>query len=811
MRTATLTILAICATASSSSAESVPYRMPPRAIADIADALPTPQVVLDPTGTWLLVLEHEALASMADLSKEELRLAGIRLNPATNARSRRDVAVRAELLRVADGSPRSIQGLPPAPRIDDVSFSPDGALFAFTHTTEDGLELWVGDVGTATVKRVLSGLNGVFDDIYHWRPDSRGLLARTVPRNRGAAPAAPSIPEGPVVQETSGETAAAWTYQDLLESPHDEDLFEHYGTAQIAEVDLDGRTTVVGAPALASRAEPSPDGKLLLVERLERPFSYLVPYSRFGKSVEIWERSGKLVREVARVPLAENVPLGRNAVPLGPRAIQWRPDEDATLFWVEAQDGGDPKADASVRDKLFSFGAPFDSEPRELASLGLRFGDAFWGSGRLAVVREWWWADRRERLWKLDTAPSGTSPKVLFDYSYEDRYNVPGTPMVEKDARGFEVLTTADSGRTIFLTAEGASPEGDRPFVDALDVESGKTTRIFHSEAPYYEEPVGFVDVDSRKLLTRRESAEEPPNYYVRDLARSANDVQALTKFPHPYPGLVGATRELVRYPRADGVQLTATLHLPPGYSRGQERLPVFVWAYPIEFKSADAAGQVTESPYRFPRIGWGSPLYWLTQGWAIMENATMPIVGEGNAEPNDTYVEQLVASAQAAVDEAVRRGVADPERAAIGGHSYGAFMTANLLAHSDIFRAGVARSGAYNRTLTPFGFQSEQRTFWEAPEVYFKMSPFMHADRIDEPILLVHGEADNNSGTFPIQSQRFFHALKGHGAKARLVLLPHESHGYRGRESVMHMLWEMNEWLEKYVKNAPPRKATSN
>jgi dipeptidyl aminopeptidase/acylaminoacyl peptidase len=809
MKSATLTILALCATASPSFAESVPYRMPPKAIADIADALPTPQVVLDPTGTWLLVLEHPALASMADLSNEELRLAGIRLNPSTNARSRRDVGIRAELLRVADASTRSIQGLPGAPRIDDVSFSPDGAYFAFTHTTDDGMELWVGDVATATAKRVAAGLNGVFDDIYHWRSDGRGLVTRIVPANRGAAPAAPGVPLGPIVQETSGENAAAWTYQDLLESPHDEDLFEHYGSAQIVELDIDGRTTMVGAPTLASRAEPSPDGKLLLVERLERPFSYLVPYSRFGKSVEIWERSGKLVREVARVPLAENVPLGRNAVPLGPRAIQWRPDEDATLFWVEAQDGGDPKAQVAVRDKVFSFGAPFDSEPREVASLGLRFGDAFWGEGHLAVIREWWWADRRERLWRLDPLPDAPGPKLLFDYSYEDRYNVPGIPMVEKNARGFEVLSTADAGKTIFLTAEGASPEGDRPFVDALDVESGKTTRIFHSEAPYYEEPVAFVDVDSRKLLTRRESAEEPPNYYVRTL--SSDGLQVLTKFPHPYPGLVGATKELVRYPRADGVQLTATLHLPPGYTRGQERLPVFVWAYPIEFKSADAAGQVTESPYRFPRISWGSPLYWLTQGWAILENATMPIVGEGNEEPNDTYVQQLVASAQAAVDEAVRRGVADPERAAVGGHSYGGFMTANLLAHSDIFRAGVARSGAYNRTLTPFGFQSEQRTFWEAPEVYFKMSPFMHADRIDEPILLIHGEADNNSGTFPIQSQRLFHALKGHGAKARLVLLPHESHGYRGRESVMHTLWEMNDWLEKYVKNAPPRKGTSN
>jgi len=788
---------------SSSFAESVPYRMPPKAIADIADAAPTPEVLLDPRGAWLLVIEHPALASLADLSREELRLAGIRFHPSTNARSRRDFGIRAQLVSVADGSSRAIQGLPESPRIDDASFSPDGSHFAFTNTTNDGMELWVVEVATASATRVASGLNGVFEESYHWRSDGSGLVVRTVSPSRGAAPAAPSVPEGPVVQETRGETAAAWTYQDLLESPHDEDLFEFYGTAQVVEVGFDGRATPLGAPALVSRSEPSPDGSLLLIERLERPFSYLVPHDRFARRVEIWDRLGKLVREVARTPLAENVPLGRNAVPLGPRSVQWRPDEDATLFWVEAQDGGDPKAAASVRDKMFSYGAPFDSEPRELASLGLRFGEAFFGDG-VAVVREWWWADRRERLWKLDP-----EPKLLFDYSYEDRYGVPGKPMVEKNARGLDVLLTADAGRTIFLTAEGASPEGDRPFVDALDLVSGKATRIFHSEAPYYEEPVAFVDVDTRKLLTRRESATEPPNYFVRVLPEG--DPRALTRFPHPYPGLVGATRELVRYERPDGVELSATLHLPPGYTLEKGRLSVFVWAYPIEFKSADAASQVTESPYRFPRINWGSPLYWLTQGWAIMENATMPIVGEGNAEPNDTYVEQLVASARAAVDEGVRRGVADPERAAIGGHSYGAFMTANLLAHSDIFRAGVARSGAYNRTLTPFGFQSEQRTFWEAPEVYFKMSPFMNANRIDEPILLIHGEADNNSGTFPIQSQRLFHALKGLGAKTRLVLLPHESHGYRGRESVMHTLWEMNDWLEKYVKNAPPRKATSN
>jgi dipeptidyl aminopeptidase/acylaminoacyl peptidase len=787
-------------------AQSIPYRTPPQAIVAIADAEPTPGVVLDPTRKWLLLLERRAMPDIRELAQEELRLAGIRINPETNGRSRRDTAYGMKLVSVADGSERAIEGLPAEARIDDVRFSPDGSHVAFTQTGESGIELWLADVASARARKLLDGLNGIFDP-FDWRSDSRSLVAKVVPKDRGRAPEAPRVPEGPIVQETTGEAAAAWTYQDLLETPHDEALFAHYGSAELVEAGVDGATIALGKASLIDRAEPSPDGKFVLVSHVERPFSYLVPHSRFGRRVEVWDRSGTLVREVARLPLAENVPLGRNAVPTGPRDIGWRPDEDASLHWVEAQDGGDPRQPASVRDKLYTFAAPFDGEPAEILSLGLRLGEVYWGSAAGALVREWWWADRHERIWKLGF--EGKKAEVLFDYSYEDRYNVPGTPLLETTARGTVALLTANDGRTVFLSAEGASPEGSRPFVDALDLETGEKTRLFHSEGPYYEYPLAFLDVSGRKLLTRRESTEEPPNYFARDL--ETNELRALTSFPHPYPGLVGATRELVRYQRPDGVTLTATLHLPPRYSSSQGALPLIVWAYPREYKSADAAAQVRESPYRFSRVSWGSPLYWLTQGYAIMDDAAMPIVGEGDEEPNDTYVEQLVASAQAAVDEAARRGVADPDRAAIGGHSYGAFMTANLLAHSDIFRAGIARSGAYNRTLTPFGFQSEQRTFWEAPETYFTMSPFMHAHRIHEPILLVHGEADNNSGTFPIQSQRLFHALKGHGAKARLVLLPHESHGYRARESVLHTLWETNEWLEKYVKNAPPRAPTSN
>jgi dipeptidyl aminopeptidase/acylaminoacyl peptidase len=361
---------------------------------------------------------------------------------------------------------------------------------------------------------------------------------------------------------------------------------------------------------------------------------------------------------------------------------------------------------------------------------------------------------------------------------------------------------TADNGETVYLSGLGASPEGNRPFVRRMNLGTGRTEEVFRSEAPYYEIPIDFLDVDRGLLLTRRETNDDPPNYYLRDL--NAGTVEALTDFPHPYSQFADIQKEAIQYQRDDGVTLTATLYLPAGYDAERDGpLPAFIWAYPVEFKSADAAGQRTDSPYQFKRVSYQGAVPWVARGYAILDDASMPIVGEGDEEPNDSFREQLVSNARAAIDEGVRRGVVDPNRVAVGGHSYGAFMTANLLAHSDLFAAGIARSGAYNRTLTPFGFQREERLFWEAPDIYFGMSPFMHADKVNEPILLIHGEADNNSGTFPIQSQRFYNAIKGLGGIARLVLLPAESHGYASRESIMHMLWEMDSWLEKYVKLA--------
>jgi len=797
-----LLLLFVSATAQEPTLSKLHYQMPPKAIADLVDAPRSPVVSVSPDQKWMLLLKYPALTSIEDLSRPELRLAGLRINPRTNGPSREWYFNEMMFKKISNGTEHEISGLPESPKITNINWSPDGKWIAFTISHNDRLELWAAEVKSGQAAPVLPHpLNAAYGSPYHWLSDSKTIIAKTIPANRGTSPEEPIVPSGPIIQENIGGKAPARTYQDLLKNAYDKVMFEHYATAQMLRIALDARSVPIGAAGIIRRATPSPDGKYILVETIHRPFSYTVPVYRFPKRVEVWDLDGNVVHEVADLPLAESVPIAFGSVRTGRRDVGGRADADATLHWTEALDDGDAGTEEEERDQVYLLPAPFDGDPVPLITLSLRYEDVRWGNDDLAIVSEWWWKTRKVRTWQVGPGSPEREPRLLIDRSWEDRYSDPGRPLLRKTDRGTSVLLTADNGKTLFLLGDGASPEGDRPFLDEFDLKTLETKRLFRSQEPHFERPVRFLDVKKRKLLTRRESVNEPPNYFLRDLNK--DDIKQITFFPHPTPQLKDVQKELIRYERSDGVQMTATLYLPAGYSPDDGPLPMMMWAYPQEYKSADAAGQVTDSPYRFIRIGWYSPLLWLVHGYAVLDDPTMPIVGEGDEEPNDTYVEQLVASAQAAVDEVVKRGVADRNRIAIGGHSYGAFMAANLLAHSDLYRAGIARSGAYNRTLTPFGFQSEERTLWETPEVYFAMSPFMHAEKVNEPILLIHGEADNNSGTYPLQSERFYGALKGQGATARLVMLPHESHGYRARESVMHVLWEMTEWLDNYVKNA--------
>jgi dipeptidyl aminopeptidase/acylaminoacyl peptidase len=790
--------------ADSSSTSSV-YRTPPQILADLIDAPPTPSVRLDPRREWMLLLEQPSLPPIAELAERELHLGGLRIRPRSHGPSRSGYATGLRLLRLSDLAERQVTGLPAAARIENVRFSPDGARFAFTHTAADGIELWVAEVASGQARRLsATHLNLAIGGSPQWLRDG-SLVATLVVPDQGPEPPAPTVPAGPILQESRGRTAPARTYQDLLKNAYDEALFEYYLTAQVARITPDGQVVLLGRPGLVAGVSPSPDGRYLLVQRLHRPFSYVVPAYRFPRRAEVWDLDGKVLRTIADLPLQEEIPIAFDSVATGPRSLDWRNDAPATLYWAEALDGGDPGREAAQRDKVLTLAAPFTGEPATLATLAWRYGGIVWGNDDLALMEESWWKTRRTRTWILRLGDGDKAPELLFDRSSEDRYADPGFPLMVPNAWGRQVLQTADGGKTLFLSGDGASAEGDRPFLDALDVGTNgtkKTKRLFRSEAPYYEEPVALLGTDGRYALVRREAVEEPANYFVRDL--KTRQLRQITRFPHPTPQLLGIHKELLRYARPDGVQLTATLYTPAGWKSGDAPLPMVMWAYPQEFKSASAAGQVSDSPYRFVRAGWWSPVLWLTQGYAVLDNPSLPIVGEGDKEPNDSYVDQLVASAKAAVDEVVRRGVADPRRIAIGGHSYGAFTTANLLAHSDLFAAGVAESGAYNRTLTPFGFQSEERDLWHASETYIKMSPFLYADKIRKPLLLVHGQADNNPGTDPIQTDRFYSALKGNGATVRLVVLPFESHGYRARESILHLLWESSNWLDTYVKNRP-------
>ena len=784
------------------SAQQQGYRQPPSPIAAILDAPQTPAVFVSPDHNWLLLAERASLPSIAELSEPELRLAGLRINPRTGGQSREVTGTGLRLRAIAPAKNASRERrieTPPGARIGVPQWSQDSKRIAFTVTSDSTVTLWVADVASGAARRVdAPALNATIGSPCRWIDNAR-LACKVIPSDRGAEPARSVTPAGPVIQEAAGRAAPNRTYQDLLATPADENLFEHYATSRIAIVSTDAPARLIGDAGIHIAAQPSPDGRYLLVLTAHRPFSYVVPLGRFPQRIEVWDLEGRVVKRVTDRPLIEEMSIARDATVPGPRDAGWRQDVPATLVWTEALDNGDPAGNAERRDRLLALAAPFDGEPRTLFEAGYRIYDVVWASDRLALVSEDWWKTRRERMSAI-TPGAATGPRLLFDRSSEDRYGAPGSFVTVPGPLGDPVLLTSRDGKFAYLTGDGASAEGDRPFLDRIELATGKTTRLWRSQAPHYEFVVTVLDPEARRVITRRESVTEAPNYFLRDLR--ANRVTALTDFTDPAPQFAGVTRELIKYKRADGVDLSATLYLPAGYDRSRGPLPFLFWAYPQEFKTAAAAAQVRGSPYRFVRPQGASHLFLLTQGYGVLDDPAMPIVGEGSAEPNDTYIEQLVAGAKAAVDELVRRGVADRERIAIGGHSYGAFMTANLLAHSDLFRTGIARSGAYNRTLTPFGFQAEERDFWKAQDTYMKMSPFTFAHQINEPVLMIHGEADNNSGTFPVQSERMFAAIKGNGGVVRYVLLPSESHGYRARESVGHVLWEMVEWLDRYVKD---------
>nr|WP_299345243.1 prolyl oligopeptidase family serine peptidase [Allomuricauda sp.] len=783
------------------SQEKLTYQKPSTEILELVDAPLAPSVRITDDGKYMVLLYRDYYKSIAELSEKEMRLAGLRINPKTNIGSRTNYYNNIKIQEIGSDEVIQVKNLPENPRLANFNWSPDQSMMAVTNTTPKGVEVWVLDLKNAEVTQLTNAnVNANMRDVINWFKDGKSVLVKMLPNDRQELiNVAEAVPNGPTISSNDGKKAQNRTYQDLLKNPNDEFNFEQLARSELFKVGLDGSMTPWKEAAMYSNISFSPDGNYVMVTNVEKPFSYLVPYYRFPSKTNVYKADGTLVSNLLEVPLIEDLPKGFMAVRMGMRSVSWREDRAATLIYVQALDGGDPENEVEYRDEVFQLEAPFNDKGKSLIKLKNRYYQIEWGNENMAIAYDYWWNNRNLKTYLFDPSNASKEPKIIGDRNYQDVYSDPGSFVTKRTKYGTDVL--AMDGNSVYLLGEGFTEEGQFPFVDKMNLSSLEKTRLYTSKLEGKKENLVDYNVEKDELLARIESPNEYPNYYYKSLIKRKGPVQ-LTNFENPFKSLQDVHKEVITYKRDDGLELSATLYLPVGYNKAsKEKAPMILWAYPREYKDKNSASQNTQNPNEFTYPFWGSPIYWVTKGYVVLDDAAFPIIGEGEEQPNDTFRKQLVANAKAAIDAVDEMGYIDRNRVAVGGHSYGAFMVANLLSHSDLFAAGIARSGAYNRTLTPFGFQSEERNYWEAPEVYYTMSPFMHADKMKTPLLLVHGEADNNSGTYPMQSERYFNALKGLGATVRLVMLPKESHGYRAKESILHLLWEQDRWLEKYVK----------
>ncbi len=805
-----LTVVAFVMTASAGASDdglqpTTKWQSPPEEMLEVLHAPQRPWVWTAPTGEYLILADPMLYPPLAELAAPMHKLAGIRVNPAISGHHGQHGGTSPRLVRVEDGATTPLN-LPADAEVHDVEWTADGQRFALTVGHADHIGLWVGSVEGDVTRIEELALNPLMGTAVSWLPDQERLLIRRIPK-RGRTPEPTAIPAGPEILEGAGASArSTYEAQDLLETAHDDALFEYYTASELVIIDpATGKVEIVGAPAPYTTAEFSPDGKYLLIECLVGPWSHEVAWWRFASKMEVWNDKGKLIANIASLPVADEVPV--HGVPLGPRSVSWRPTAPHTLFWAEALDGGDPVVKVSHRDRLMRLRASFSGDPEEVYRAEHRIWGMTWGAeGGMLMLAQWERMRRWEYFWLLDV-DEGTA-RLWYDLDRDDRYGNPGYPVLRQLPNGRWVMR--QNGDAIYFGGGGATEQGDRPFLDLRQLDTGETERLFRCDPDRYESFVAFAGGEDRFVL-RSESVVDVPNYYLATFGKEIEAIKGeairvltrapITRFEDPTPQLREIEKRIVRYERKDGVPLSFHLHLPPGYKKGTP-LPTVLYAYPLEYSGTTTAGQVRGSAQRFMRLYGASHLYFLLQGYAVLDLTAMPMLGDPETT-YDTFVPQLVADAEAAVAKAVEMGVADPKRIGVIGHSHGGLMVANLLAHTDLFRAGIARSGSYNKTNQPFGFQSERRSLFEARDVYIQLSPTFFADKVNEPILIIHGDDDSNPGTLTFQSEVFFEAVRGSGGTARLVLLPFEDHGYRARESVEHVLWEQLRWFDKYVKGA--------
>ncbi|MDR1601930.1 MAG: prolyl oligopeptidase family serine peptidase [Tannerella sp.] len=782
------------------TAQDVAYKLPPREIQDIALAKLPPSVMISNDNKWLLMLDRVPFLSVEELAQPEYKLAGTRVTGLFGP-SRREGYSGVHLLDIKTKEKSAITGLPANLHILEAEWSPASSHLALVLRGNDGYYLWLVSIADRQARQASNRrLNLTSGRVrISWLGETE-VVVPTVPSSTGTFPEPPRVPGGPLVQTSDGKATPARTYQDLLKNPYDETLFDYLFTAQLMKISPEGETAI-GNPAIYSQVSLSPDRQYLLTTTVDRPYSYIVPMQSFPQTVSVITADGRRVKELLKHPMIPDG-MGYDTSSPYPRNYSWRADKPASLYWTEALDEGNPRKNpVPFMDAVYQLAAPFDGEKQLLVKTEFRSMGIQWCDDTFALIRESSRRTRRIKTYSFAPSKPEQAREPVFDISTDDGYANPGIPVTVRNAFDRSILYTDKHHGELLMTAQGASPEGDMPYLSRYNLKTKKNTILWRCTAPYYENIVDIIDPAGLKFITARQSIEEPINYFVHDAKKKT--AYALTSFLNPYPQLKGMKVEKMQYKRADGVDLTATLYTPPGYDKAKDgRLPVLMWAYPREYRSADDASQVRGSKYLFTTVSYRSPVFWVTRGYAVMDNVEMPIVGSNGAEPNDNFIEQMTMNAEAATKLIYDTGVGDTSRMAVGGHSYGGFMTANLLTHTHLYKAGIARSGAYNRSLTPFGFQAETRTYWEAPEVYYDMSPFNYANQLSGALLLVHGEHDNNTGTFPIQSERLFAAIKGHGGISRLVILPYESHAYSAKENILHLLYEVDTWLDKYVKN---------
>lgn len=798
-----LILVAVFSVFSLYSQENLKYQTPPAEILELASFERAPSVLTDSKNENFIFTYRSTYKSLDELNQPEMRLAGLRINPVLNISSTVTYINNIKIRRIDEISETQLSGLPNEPKISNLQFSPDERYLLFTHTSNTGVELWIADISNRVAKKIFDrNLNANMGTPFTWSRDGNYVIARVLPNNRATLiDETKNIPQGPIVSVSDGRVSQNRTYQDLLKNKNDESNFETIALSELWKINIsDGASELFLPSAIYVGETFSPDGEFIMISTIQRPYSYIVPLSRFPQNTKVYTKSGALVKEVNSVPLIEIQPKGFSSTRTGKRSMDWRADKPATLVYVEALDGGDQSVQVEYRDALFSWDAPFTSEPKLLVKVPQRYAGVIWGDDKTAILRDMWYDTRMTSTYLFSPSSDITEPKLISKRNRQDIYSDPGNFETRKNIYGRYVLAIENGN--LILTGPGYSKEGQFPFIDELNLKTLKTKRVYQSTyTDKKEDIVSITDYKKGLMLVRIQSKTEYPNYYTRNFRKKSDPVK-LTDFANPFKKLEGVQKEVIKYRRSDGVMLSGTLYLPADYDKKSgKRLPLLIWAYPEEFKDASSASQSTHNPNEFTFPSYGSFVYWAVRGYAVLDDASFPIIGEGSSEPNDTFIQQLVANAKAAIDAVDSLGYIDRTRVGVGGHSYGAFMTANLLTHTNLFAVGIARSGAYNRTLTPFGFQNEQRNYWDVPEVYNTMSPFMNASLMKTPMLLVHGEADNNPGTFTLQTERYFQALKGLGAPVRMVILPKESHGYAAKENILHLLWEQDRFFEKYLK----------